>query len=495
MSLYFSDQFGVGRDEVEAYGAFDISLLSDVPLFIDPFLLYKIAKPGYKDVHDSMFEYLCFLRDLSSETLSEDQIKEWFLFREVKQNWLGFSFLNNRGRGPGRKFATDLIHGFSELNGADPSPHLERFRLLKMGIGVDGISDFAMRFATKLLAEYTQSLAISKLRPDQCAEWHVPNTSFDYEERRWEGATYYLPTFDDDFVLLTPRDILTKGDTILSATDMRDRARNIIDACENPIVREKTNRHIQAYLERVTRRPPDDKRPPRRATPHEEELARQDAVDKISELVDVYIRLREQESAETATYDAAKKVRDATELFADSVLQMRSALGPLSRFFTARTTGAVSYNEALERCRAFKTFVESQDGHRLFNRVGSVASDEKDVQLAFALLWYDTKLDVNREVNNGRGPVDFKISYGRGDKCLVELKLASNAQLKRNLQNQVAIYQDANDGCPAIKMIVFFTGDEERKLQAILDDLDLTDKENVVVIDSRNDNKPSASKA
>src|SRR3712207_6984239 len=52
---------------------------------------------------------------------------------------------------------------------------------------------------------------------------------------------------------------------------------------------------------------------------------------------------------------------------------------------------------------------------------------------------YATPLDVNREVNNGRGPVDFKVSMGSADKTLVEFKLASNSQLQRNLANQVAI--------------------------------------------------------
>ena len=41
----------------------------------------------------------------------------------------------------------------------------------------------------------------------------------------------------------------------------------------------------------------------------------------------------------------------------------------------------------------------------------------------------------------GRGAVDFKISRGSKDKTLVEFKLAKNTQLKRNLKNQVKIYE------------------------------------------------------
>jgi hypothetical protein len=36
MRMYFSDFFGVGKSALNKYGAFDISLLADLPLFVDP---------------------------------------------------------------------------------------------------------------------------------------------------------------------------------------------------------------------------------------------------------------------------------------------------------------------------------------------------------------------------------------------------------------------------------------------------------------------------
>jgi hypothetical protein len=102
---------------------------------------------------------------------------------------------------------------------------------------------------------------------------------------------------------------------------------------------------------------------------------------------------------------------------------------------------------------------------------------------------------VNREPNNGRGPVDFKISKGAFDKSLIEFKLGSNTQLKRNLEKQVEIYQKANQTKKSIKVIICYTADQGNRVRAILDELGLTDRENVVMIDARSDNKPSASKA
>jgi hypothetical protein len=42
-----------------------ISLVSDLPLFIDPFLLFNSDKPEYRRLPDSIIDYLRFLRDKS----------------------------------------------------------------------------------------------------------------------------------------------------------------------------------------------------------------------------------------------------------------------------------------------------------------------------------------------------------------------------------------------------------------------------------------------
>jgi hypothetical protein len=102
---------------------------------------------------------------------------------------------------------------------------------------------------------------------------------------------------------------------------------------------------------------------------------------------------------------------------------------------------------------------------------------------------------VSREVNDGRGPVDFKISRGAADKTVVEFKLASNSQLKRNLEHQVEVYQKASDARRALKVIVYFSVEQLRKVQRVLKDLKLLDSPDVILIDARRDNKPSGSKA
>ena len=87
------------------------------------------------------------------------------------------------------------------------------------------------------------------------------------------------------------------------------------------------------------------------------------------------------------------------------------------------------------------------------------------------------------------------MSYGPGDKSLIEFKLASNSSLKRNLEKQVEIYKKANRTERAIKAIVCYTAANQAKVTRVLNELGLQTEQSAAVIDARNDNKPSASKA
>jgi hypothetical protein len=149
----------------------------------------------------------------------------------------------------------------------------------------------------------------------------------------------------------------------------------------------------------------------------------------------------------------------------------------------------------LTKVQAFKQYVEHNDGYKVVNRKGQPFAQESEVQLFFGLVLVGSTFDVNREVNNGRGAVDFKLSKGSWDKSLIEFKLGSNSQLKRNLENQVDVYKQANQTPHALKVIVNYTAKDEARVQKILNELGIARSKYVVVIDARSDNKPSASKA
>ena len=97
-SVYFTDIFEISPETLEQYGAFDISLINDLPLFIDPFLLFNSTKPEYEALHDDIIAYLRFLRDKSvAGGVDDGELEAWFMFREVKQTWLGYSLVGNDG--------------------------------------------------------------------------------------------------------------------------------------------------------------------------------------------------------------------------------------------------------------------------------------------------------------------------------------------------------------------------------------------------------------
>jgi hypothetical protein len=63
--IYFSDFFEVSSEIIEEEGFFDISLINDLPLFIDPFLIFCSEKEEYQELHNEIIKYMVFLRNYS----------------------------------------------------------------------------------------------------------------------------------------------------------------------------------------------------------------------------------------------------------------------------------------------------------------------------------------------------------------------------------------------------------------------------------------------
>ncbi len=484
--LYFSDQFGLDPAVLDSYGAFDISLVSDLPLFIDPFLLFHSPKPEYHELHAGIITYLRFLRDKAGDDLAPGLIDQWYRFGEVEQNWLGFTFLGNKGHGLGRGFATALnesLHRVLTNFGSEEitkGSHLEKLALIKPGVGRDSISDFATNLIKGYLLDYTQEFASRHLDDDKCEEFAVERAVFNYTTQAWETRTYRLPSARDDYVLLTPVDMLTRDDTWISHSDMIGNFHKIPPAVSDEQLRAKVNNYFASRL--------GDK-----PTKKDSERAAQRTILEFPELIDIYIRSREDDGDRAVGFSSAR--RDETKhVLVGMVKKLVSDLSSRTDLLSGALT---SYDEAFRLVHGFKQYIENQDGYRLINRDGNEKpfSNESDVQLFFGLTFLATRFDLNREPNNGRGPVDFKVSEGAFDKSLIEFKLASNTQLKRNLQKQVQIYEAANQTRSSVKVIIFYTQQEQEKVQRILSDLKLTGEESIVVIDARADNKPSASKA
>src|SRR5688572_21831274 len=218
--IYFTDFFRVSEAALEEFGAFNVSLISDLPLFVDPFLLFNSDNPAYQELHAQIIGYMRFLKDRTLEgAISPGLVEAWFSFPEVKQNWLGFSRTGNSGHGLGRHFASSLYRNFNSVfrnfgsEVVTHGSHLEKLCLIRDGVGRDMMSDFTTNLIKGHLAEYTQSFAFEHIHAAQRRRVAIPKARFNYETRSWATETFELPAIRDDFVLLTPKDILTKEET------------------------------------------------------------------------------------------------------------------------------------------------------------------------------------------------------------------------------------------------------------------------------------------
>ena len=485
IEIYFSDVFEVDPDDLEAHGAFNISVVNDLPLFIDPFLLFNSKKPEYRLLHDEMIRYLRFLRDKAAAGVVEaGLIEAWFTFHEVKQNWLGFSKNGNTGSGLGVDFARALNANLNTVfrsfgdETVTKGSHLEKLTLIRAGVGKDNISDFTTNLIKRYLLQYTQAFASARVRADLRQAYKVPKVSFNYETETWEAATFSLPSYKGDYVILTPKDMLTKDDTWINRPDLLDNFELIAESLPNESLRALINNYFRQLVPKK---------------PKEQEIAEAKArtIQQYPELIEYYIRDKE-DDGDQAQSTSKRKVRETELFFIEGIKSLAETLLAETPFYS---TGTDTYAEARQRVEFLKDVIENKDGYRIFWRDGQPIRKEDDLQILYRLTWCSTPSDINREVNNGRGPVDFKVSRGAQDKSLVECKLASNSKLKQNLQNQVAIYQNASDAPRALKVIIYFTQTELTKVLNILKELQLAGAEDIILIDARCDNKPSASVA
>lgn len=486
LKLYFSDFFGIDADIIESYGAVNISLINDLPLFIDPFLLFNSEKDEYQSIHKAIIDYLLFLKGKAEQypDAPSGMLTAWYIFSEIKQTWLGFSLSGNSGRGLGNDFARNLHSGLRSIfkNFGDEkipqSPHMEKLCLISSLVGRDKISDFSTNFAKKFLLEYTESFAAEYIPPAYCADFTIGKVTFCYETETWKPGKYRLPTYAGDYVILTPKDLLTRDDTFINKPDMLKNLEHIAPTISDAALRFELNNYFRSVLSKKNKE----------VSKKEKEAAALSLIRSNPELIDYYLKFKE-DNEQQATSISKELVREVTLLFNKQLQELVTILHGNTEFYLH---DGDSYEAAYNRVMFLKKVIEDMDGYRIFYIDGIPLKRESDLQIMYRLVWYASDFDINREVNNGRGPVDFKISKGSKNVSLVEFKLASNSKLKNNLAKQVEVYKAANGTDRAIKVILYFSYNELTKINTILNELGLQSCKDIIIINAVND-KTSAS--
>ena len=199
--MFFSEWFEVDSDLIKKYGAVDISLICDVPLFVDPMLIFNSENENYKKLHENIIRYFHFLYTKASEGLSQKEINAWFNFSEVPNNWLGYALAGNKGNALGKEYANFLYKNISfavNTHGISQSQHIEKVMLLYDGSGKDKISDLTVNLIKGFLCEYTEVFALKYIRGDLIDEFAVDKAYFNYETESFVSKEFTLPYVYDE---------------------------------------------------------------------------------------------------------------------------------------------------------------------------------------------------------------------------------------------------------------------------------------------------------
>jgi len=309
MATFFNECFGIPEEALEEFGAFNVSLVNDLPLFIDPFLLFHSESVEYQQLHADMIQYVTFLRDRSLEASgNDDLLKAWYCFPEIKQNWLGFSVAGNSGSGLGIKFARALHSNLGRLfadfgkERITTGSHLEKVCLVSSGVGRDNISDFTTNLIIDYLCRYTERFAEVHVDPKFISTVHIRKARFNYATQTWRRAAYKLPVANGDFVILTPRDMLTRDENWINRGDLIRDFEQIPVAIPDAELRGQ----VFNYFQRVLPRPRD-----REPSQQERAAAVADTLLQFPLLIDYFIKLKEDNGDDASSISAEKVI--ATE--------------------------------------------------------------------------------------------------------------------------------------------------------------------------------------
>lgn len=499
--MLFSDTFNVSPEIIREYGAVDISLICDIPLFIDPLLIFNSEKKEYKKLHEEIIRYFHFLAVKAQRNLSPQEIKTWFSFNEVKQNWLGYSLEGNGGLALGKDFSEFLARNIRfalNNNGISRDSHIEKIMLLYEGSGKDKISDLTVNLIKGYLLNFTETFALKYIDPNLLQVFPVDKAFFNYETESFVSKEYTLPCIVDkngkyDYVLLTPYDILREDEPAINRNDYFRSHERIRDSIDNDVLKVQVDNYIWEAVAKYEASQREKKKKVSERTIRKIELeAFEELTKEYPELYDYYVKLRESDTEEV-------KMASLMELNTQIVKIIVNSKRIIKAFYDNEYSGyegLTAQEEAVKRLKYFKHIIEDCDAYRNFYVDGKCIALENDLQRMFKLVWYGTSYKADFETNNGRGPADVVVSKGQYNQCIIEFKLASNSRLPHVFE-QVSIYEKANNADGSLIAIFYFTQQECVKTQRMIKELGFEDKigESVFLIDCRNDNKPSASKA
>jgi hypothetical protein len=140
---------------------------------------------------------------------------------------------------------------------------------------------------------------------------------------------------------------------------------------------------VENYFYKLLARPTPRRRPPN--AKERSEAARRTLLE-FPQLIDYYIKLKEQNGDEAADL-SAEKVFATEHMFIRQIADFQRTLRQETAFYL---TGGGTYAEVHARVAYLKDVIENKGGHRLFYHDGEAIQREKDLQILYRLVWFGT---------------------------------------------------------------------------------------------------------
>lgn len=420
--MFFSEHYSILRTSADDW--FDPILDLDTPLFIDPFLVFKDREARWRGAHGSIVAHFQQAFELLARAGCDPHSQHFraavrtLQFPEPAETCLGYTANSTRGSGSGKRFAGFMAGSMCDAisRGVVQLRHFEELGILEEGIGPDRISDITTTILKPELIAYTQEVA--GVRGVPLVEHRVRAGAFDKQRHGFVTVRVSLPTnpVTGGPLLLVPQRFLRDLPTINSDDWWDDmRSTELRDELNLELGKRVKKKEIVALAKR-----------------HPEKVA-------------AWVRAREAEGARP--YDLA---RDPNGVYAWSAATSRYAREhPVE---LPAVTSEAEFLAVIEKIvGAFRHFVEAGGGWRLL-----WDGDEEKPESAIQLLFHGiakaycqaNNIVVDREVELGRGPVDFKFSSGYRFRALLEVKKLENGRFWHGLQSQLPSYLDS-DQCTA----------------------------------------------
>ena len=133
----------------------------DIPLFVDPFLLWKSPSQMDNGIHNTILDSFNYIGHLAQKGEKEEAIRQLIMASECDAVGLG-SFKTRKGRRIGESTANEIVSLFEIIPQLKSSgfTHLEEILLLVDKIAKDRISDIACNFMSSFLIDYTHQNCI-----------------------------------------------------------------------------------------------------------------------------------------------------------------------------------------------------------------------------------------------------------------------------------------------------------------------------------------------